>query len=125
MVSLNRVLLAGNLVRDPEFKETSNGRCMSIFPVAVNNRWRTSSGELKKETAFFRIIVWNGIAEQCVRYLKKGRAVLVEGRLETRTYKNAEGKTQYLTQVVGNQVTFLNKPNDSHAGRGEEEPAIM
>lgn len=77
MVSVNRVLIAGNLARDPQMKETSNGRSLATFPVAINKRWRTSSGEIKKETAFFRIIVWNGTAELCNRYLKKGRSVLV------------------------------------------------
>lgn len=124
MVGINRVLLAGNLVRDPQMKETSNGRFMATFPVAINKRWRTSSGELKKETTFFRIVVWNNTAELCNRYLKKGRPVLVEGRLETRSFKNNEGKTQYLTQVVGDQVTFLGRPeNDDN--QHEDGPSII
>lgn len=123
MVSVNRVILAGNLTKDPELKETSNGRYMTTFPVAVSRHWRNSEGESKKETGFFRIIVWNATAENCVRYLKKGRAVLVEGRLETRVYKNTAGQTQFLTQVVGDQITFLNKPSENQPA--EEEPAIM
>ncbi|NCB38042.1 MAG: single-stranded DNA-binding protein [Erysipelotrichia bacterium] len=123
MVSLNRVLLAGNLVKDPELKETSNGRCLTVFPVAVDKHWRSNDGQSHKETAFFRIIVWNAIAENCVRYLKKGKSVLIEGRLETRTYKNSEGQTQYITQIVGDQVTFLSKPDKTTAA--EDEPAIM
>lgn len=125
MVGLNRVLLAGNLVRDPELKETSNGHCMTTFPVAINKRWRTSNGEVKKDTSFFRVIVWNSTAEHCARYLKKGRAVLVEGRLETRTFRNSEGKTQYLTQVVGDQVTFLSRPDTGQSLQNNDEPAII
>lgn len=126
MVSVNRVILAGNLTRDPELKETSNGKCMTVFPVAVSRRWRTNDGEDHKETTYFRIIVWNSTAENCARYLKKGRPVLVEGRLETRVYKNAAGQNQYLTQVVGDQVTFLNRPDRAEPVLPvAEEPAIM
>ncbi|EKD81380.1 MAG: Single-stranded DNA-binding protein [uncultured bacterium] len=124
MVSVNRVILAGNLASDPQLKETGNGKAMTVFPVAVNKQWRTQDGEKHKETAYFRIIVWNSTAENCARYLKKGGAVLVEGRLQTRTYKNSSGQTQYVTQVVGDQVTFLNKPSKSNPPR-EEEPSIM
>ncbi|NLF97776.1 MAG: single-stranded DNA-binding protein [Candidatus Riflebacteria bacterium] len=124
MVSVNRVILAGNLASDPQLKETSNGKAMTVFPVAVNKQWRSQDGEKHKETAYFRIIVWNGTAETCARYLKKGGAVLVEGRLQTRCYKNREGQTQYITQVVGDQVTFLNR-SVKESSRNEEEPAIM
>ncbi|MBU1109107.1 MAG: single-stranded DNA-binding protein [Candidatus Riflebacteria bacterium] len=124
MVSVNRVILAGNLASDPQFKETSNGKALTVFPVAVNKHWRNKAGEQKKETTFFRIIVWNNIAENCARYLKKGGAVLVEGRLQTRSFTNSVGKTQYMTEVVGDQVTFLNKPSKEHVQQ-EEEPAIM
>lgn len=126
MVSVNRVIIAGNLCKDPELKEISNGKCMTVFPVAVSRRWRNNNGEERKETTFFRIIVWNSTAENCARYLKKGRQVLIEGRIETRTYKNSAGQTQYLTQVVGDQVTFLNKPATYEATtESTEEPAIM
>ena len=124
MVSVNRVILAGNLASDPQLKETSNGKAMTIFPVAVNKRWRNQAGESKKETAFFRIIVWNNIAENCARYLRKGGAVLVEGRLQTRSFKNSAGQIQYMTEVVGDQVTFLNKPSKELSKR-DEEPSIM
>jgi len=124
MVSVNRVILAGNLASDPQLKETSNGKTLTTFPVAVNKQWRSQDGEKHKETAYFRIVVWNATAETCARYLKKGGAVLVEGRLQTRSYKNSDGQTQYITQVVGDQVTFLNKPSASRSSQ-DEEPAIM
>lgn len=126
MVGVNRVILAGNLARDPQMKETGNGRFMATFPVAVNKRWRTRSGESKSETAFFRIVVWNNTAEICNRYLKKGRSVLVEGRLEIRSYQNSEGKTQYMTQVIGDQITFLGKPEaGDKLEEAEGEPSII
>ncbi len=68
--------------------------------------------------------MWNATAETCARYLKKGGAVLVEGRLQTRSYKNRDGQTQYITQVVGDQVTFLNRSGKGSSSH-DEEPAIM
>ncbi len=124
MVSVNRVILAGNLAKDPQLKETSNGRAMTIFPVAVNKQWRTQDGEKHKETSYFQIVVWNATAENCARYLKKGGAVLVEGRLQTRSYQKSDGQTRYVTQVVGDQVTFLNRPTKPSTSN-DEEPSIM
>lgn len=124
MVGVNRVLLAGNLARDPQVKETGNGRRMATFPVAINKRWRNNAGELKTETAFFRIIVWNNTAEICSRYLKKGRPVLIEGRLEIRSFQNGEGKTQYITQIVGDQITFLGKPAKEEDQESDEQSII-
>lgn len=124
MVSVNRVILAGNLARDPQLKETGKGKAMTIFPVAVDKRWRTQDGEKHKETAYFQVVVWNATAENCARYLKKGGAVLIEGRLQTRSYQKSDGQTHYVTQVVGDQVTFLNRPTKDSVSK-DEEPSIM
>lgn len=124
MISVNRVILAGNLASDPQRKETGNGRAMTVFPVAINKQWRSQDGEKHKETSYFRVIVWNATADNCARYLKKGGAVLVEGRLQTRSYQNREGQTQYITQVVGDQVTFLTRFSKGKSNN-DEEPAIM
>ena len=125
MVSMNRVILAGNLARDPELKEVSNGNSMTTFPVAVSRRWKNQNGEPGKKTCFFRIVVWNNTAINCARFLKKGRPVLVEGRLETRQFTGDSGETRYLTQVIGDTVTFLEKaPSVSHT-EPDQEPAIF
>ncbi len=123
MVSMNRVILAGNLARDPELKEVSNGNSMTTFPVAVSRRWKNTHGDAEKQTSFFRIVVWNSVAVNCARYLKKGRPVLVEGRLETRSFTADSGEKKYITQIVGDSVTFLEKPQ---AGSDAESgPAIF
>lgn len=127
MVSVNRVILAGNLARDPELRETGNGKSLTTFPVAVSRRWKNREGEECKDTGFFRVVVWNGMAQTCNRYLKKGRPVLVEGRLETRSYTGGDGQTQYITQIVGDHITFLNKaekPRDDE-NLNDNSPAIM
>lgn len=125
MVSMNRVILAGNLARDPELKETSNGHAMTSFPVAISRNWKNGSGEAQKETSFFRIVVWNSTAKNCAQYLKKGRAVLVEGRLETRSFTANGGETRYITQIVGDKITFLSKPSVEKVSDSHEEPSIF
>ncbi|GAB4281182.1 MAG: hypothetical protein Kow0029_26190 [Candidatus Rifleibacteriota bacterium] len=126
MVSMNRVIIAGNLARDPELKETQNGNPMTVFPVAVSRKWKSSTGEDQKETSFFRIIVWSSNAKNCAKYLKKGRPVLVEGRLETRSFTGNSGETKYFTQVVGDKVIFLNNgKNQQQMSEAIEEPAIF
>lgn len=125
MVSMNRVILAGNLAKDPELKETSNGHSMTTFPVAVSRKWKNPTGEAQKETSFFRIVVWNSTAKNCAQYLRKGRAVLIEGRLETRSFASTSGDTRYITQVVGDKVTFLSKPSRDKSLEAANTPAIF
>lgn len=125
MVSMNRVILAGNLARDPELKETSNGSTLTIFPVAVSRNWKDNAGDKQKQTSFYRIIVWNGAAKNCAKYLKKGRAVLVEGRLDTRSFELESGEKKYFTQIVGDRVTFLSKPEQAAPSEESSEPAIF
>jgi single-strand DNA-binding protein len=110
---MNRVIVAGNLARDPELKETSNGKSMGIFPLAVSRQWKTKSGESKKQVYFFRIIVWNKSAENCAKFLTKGKAVLVEGRLQNRSFAATNGETRYTTEIIGDNVTFLNNNSGS------------
>lgn len=112
MVSVNRVILAGNLTKDPQAYQTESGRSLAHFPVAVNKRWRGADGERKTDTTFLKVVVWNATADNCVKYLKKGKAVMVEGRLENRSYKDKDGNDRRITQVVGDQVTFLSPPSE-------------
>ncbi len=123
MASMNRVIIAGNLARDPELKETRKGSSMTSFPVAVSRHWKNGSGESQKQTSFFRIVVWNNTAVNCAKFLKKGQPVLVEGRLETRSFTADSGETRYITQVVGDNVTFLRKGGTESAHA--DEPSIL
>ncbi len=125
MVSMNRVIIAGNLAKDPEMKEVSNGHSMAIFPVAVSRHWKNNKGDAEKQTSFFRVVVWNSTAINCARYLRKGRPVLVEGRLETRSFTGDSGEKKYLTQVVGDSVTFLSKPEFPNEPEVENGPSIF
>ncbi|MGM0601148.1 MAG: single-stranded DNA-binding protein [Candidatus Rifleibacteriota bacterium] len=123
MVSMNRVIVAGNLAKDPELKETSNGKTLGIFPLAVSRQWKSNSGEAKKQVYFFRIVVWNKSAENCAKFLTKGKAVLVEGRLQNRSFATANGEMRYTTEIIGDNVTFLNNHSSSKDKPNSEKPA--
>ena len=115
MVSLNRVIVAGNLTRDPELKVTSSNRKFTSMAIAINEFWKDKTGKISKKTSFVNIIAWGNLAENCAKFLKKGRAVMVEGRIETDKYEDRQGKTQYITRINCNNVVFL-----ENSGRNEE-----
>ncbi len=118
MVSVNRVMLAGNLTRDPEVKYTASGRAVSALGLAVNRRYRTAEGEDKEEVCFVDIDVWGRQAETCGEYLGKGAPVLVEGRLRLDQWEK-DGQKNSKLKVVADRVQFLGSPRASSFGDGE------
>ncbi len=116
MASLNRVLLIGNLTKDPELRYTPSGTPVANLRLAVNSSFKDQSGARKEETCFVTIVVWSRQAELCNQYLKKGRSVFVEGRLLYRSWE-AEGKTRSTMEVRADRVQFLGPP--SGAARSE------
>ena len=119
MMSLNRVLLIGNLTKDPELRYTPAGTPVATLRLAINSSFKGQDGQRKEETCFVNIVVWSKQAEICNQYLKKGRTVFVEGRLIYRSWE-ADGKTRSLLEVRADRVQFLSPPSGS---RGEPEPA--
>jgi len=112
---LNRVILIGNLTRDPELRYTPNGVAVTTFTLAVNRPYSGQGGE--READYINIVAWRQLADLCANYLKKGRKAAVEGRLQTRSYDNKEGKKVYVTEVVADNVQFLSA-RDSAEGNG-------
>ncbi|MCM8792127.1 MAG: single-stranded DNA-binding protein [Candidatus Omnitrophica bacterium] len=110
MVNLNRVFLIGNLVRDPELRYTPQGTAVVNLRLAINYRFRTRNGEDKTETCFVTVVVWNKQAETCNQYLKKGRLVFVEGRLQSRSFEDNTGKKRNVIEVRAERVQFLGTP---------------
>lgn len=98
--SLNRVTLIGNLTRDPELKYTPQGTAVCTFGVATNRSWTTTSGELKEEAQFHRIVAWQKLAELCGKLLKKGKKVYLEGRLTYRTFTGKDGVQRTIAEIV-------------------------
>ena len=117
MVSLNRVLLIGNLTKDPELRYTPSGTPVGNLRLAVNSNFKGQDGQRKEETCYVTIVVWSKQAELCNQYLKKGRSVFVEGRLIYRSWE-AEGKTRSTMEVRADRVQFLGAPPG--APRGED-----
>jgi single-strand DNA-binding protein len=108
---LNQVILIGRLTRDPELRYTANGVAVTTFTLAVDRNYVNQQGE--RGTDFIRVTVWRKLAETCANHLGKGRLVAVEGRLQTRTYE-AEGQKRTATEVVADDVRFLDWPKDAN-----------
>jgi single-strand DNA-binding protein len=98
--SINKVFLLGNLTRDPELRYTENKKAVCAFGLATNRNWTTDTGERREETEFHRIVAWDKLAETCHQYLRKGRKVYVEGRLQSRTYTGQDGIEKFSTEIV-------------------------
>jgi single-strand DNA-binding protein len=116
MVTFNRVILAGNLVRDPEIRYLPSGLSVTSFGIAVNSRYKQNN-ELKEEVSFFDIVVFGKLGENCAEYLSKGRPVLVEGRLRQRRWES-EGTKRSKIEVVADGVQFLGAPKGGKAEEG-------
>jgi single-strand DNA-binding protein len=108
MAGVNKVILIGNLGRDPELRYTQSGQPVANFTLATTETWNKRDGGGKEEkTEWHRIVAWGRTAELCTQYLAKGRSVYVEGRLQTREWEDREGKKQRTTEIVANTVQFL------------------
>lgn len=107
MASLNRVLLIGNLTRDPELRYIPSGSAVATFTLAVNRVYKTQTGEKKEQVSFIRIVVWGRRAEVCGEYLAKGSPVFIEGRLQSRDWETQDGQKRNTVEVVADNVQFL------------------
>lgn len=105
--SLNKVILIGNLTRDPELRYTPTGTAVCTFGLATNRTWTTQSGETKEDTEFHRIVAWNKLAELCAQLLAKGRKVYVEGRLSTHVWTGQDGVQRSSTEIVIEDMIIL------------------
>lgn len=121
--SINRATLLGNLGRDPEVRYTQGGQAVASFSIATSESWTDKkTNEKKEKTEWHRIVAWGKLAELCGQYLAKGRKVYVEGRIQTREWNDKEGKKNYTTEIVADQVVFLNGREDG-AGGSRPRPA--
>jgi single-strand DNA-binding protein len=114
----NKVVIMGNLARDPEIRYTATKQAVAKLTVAVGHQYKGKSGEVVDQTDFIPVVVWGSQAENCERYLRKGRPVLVEGRLQVRSYETKEGEKRIATEVVSQNVVFLGGRRDEEASPG-------
>jgi single-strand DNA-binding protein len=129
MRSVNKVILLGNLTRDPELKQSEGKKPVCIFGLATNRSWTSYDGEKREETEFHRIVAWDQWAETCQKYLKKGRKVYVEGRLQSNTYTDQAGVERTGVEVVLDDLVFVDSmPQDVREtleGKETSESATM
>jgi len=125
--SLNKVLLIGNLTRDPEMRYTPQGTAVCTFGMATNRSWVTDGGEKREETEWHRIVAWNKLAELCSQLLHKGRRIYVEGRLQTRQWTGQDGQQRTATEIVIEDMILLDSRPGGQAYQADqaapEEPA--
>jgi len=107
MASLNKVMIIGNLTRDPEVRFTGTGQAVANFGVATSEKFKAKSGETEEKTEFHSVVLWGKLAEIAGEYLKKGKSVYIEGRLETRKWQDKSGNDRYTTEIVGDKMQML------------------
>ncbi len=113
MPELNSVIIAGNLTKDPIFRQTTNGTPVVNFSIASNRRYRDSKDDWQEDVCYVGIVAWNKLAESCRDKLKKGNAVLVEGELQSRTFKTEKGDSKTIVEIKARRIQFLNKKLNS------------
>lgn len=115
--SVNKVILVGNLGKDPEVRHLENGTAVANFSLATSESYKDrNSGELKTNTDWHNVVLWRGLAEIAEKYIKKGDKVYIEGKLRNRSYQDQEGVTKYITEVVGDNLVMMGKPEGNNGG---------
>ena len=107
MASVNKVILVGNLGKDPEVRFTPSGRAVAKFPLATTDSWTDQENSRQERTEWHNVVVWGKQAESCGQYLAKGRQVYVEGAIRSRSYDDKEGNKRYITEIVAQRIQFL------------------
>ena len=124
--SLNRAMLIGNLGRDPELRYTPAGVAVASFTIATNESWKDQDGNLQERTEWHNIVAWRKLAEICGEYLKKGKKIYVEGKIQTRSYDDKNtGAKRYITEIVADNIIMLDGRGgaSSEGGGGLTPPA--
>ena len=112
MSGVNKAILVGHLGADPELRHTQSGTAVASFRVATTERFNDRSGERQERTEWHRIVAWAKLAEICNTYLKKGKQVYIEGRIQTRQWEDKDGNTRYTTEIVANNMVMLGRAGD-------------
>jgi single-strand DNA-binding protein len=123
---LNKVMLIGRLGRDPEIRYTQSGNAVASFSIATSEYWRDKQGQRQEKTEWHDIVAWDRLADQAQSYLRKGSMVYIEGKLQTRSWDDQQGQKKYRTEVVANQVRFLDSRESTERSGGsvDDSPAI-
>jgi single-strand DNA-binding protein len=121
MPDINCVIIAGNLIKDPTFRKTHSEVPVTNFTIASNRKFKDSSGLIKEDVCFIGVVAWYKLAESCYENLRKGSAILVEGELQSRSWKNEEGFTRSTIEIKARRIQFLNRRDDVHGDFSEQD----
>ncbi len=128
MAGVNKVILVGNLGKDPEVKYLDSGIAVANFSLATTENYKNKEGERVSQTEWHNIVLWRGLAEVAEKYLKKGSSIYIEGRIRTRKWEDDDGKTRYNTEILGDNMTMLggkpqpeNKNEDLTSSENDED----
>lgn len=123
MSTVNKVILLGNLGKDPEIRHLENNRTLAKFPLATNDTYKTKAGERINSTAWHNVVMWTPLAEIAEKHLVKGKQVYIEGKLSSRSYTDREGQTKHATEVVAHHIVLLGSGKGSASEAKEASPA--
>lgn len=128
MPEINYVIVAGNLTKDPVFRETTNKTPVVNFSLASNRRFKDSTNQWQEDVCYVGIVAWNKLAESCKERLKKGSAVLVDGELQSRTWKTEDGHNRSIVEIKARRIQFLNKRGkfvDAEAANHDDDESVV
>ncbi|MFK5926062.1 MAG: single-stranded DNA-binding protein [Desulfuromusa sp.] len=117
-MSVNKVILVGNLGKDPELRYTPSGTAVATFSLATTERYKDREGNKQEKTEWHNIVVWRQLAEICGKYLHKGKQIYVEGKIQNRSYDDRDGNKRYISEVVVNEMQMLGSRDDNQQGGG-------
>jgi single-strand DNA-binding protein len=127
MPEINYVIVAGNLTKDPIFRETTNGTPVVNFSIASNRKFKDSTNQWQEDVCYVGVVAWNKLAESCRDRLKKGSAVLVDGELQSRSWKSEDGHNRSIVEIKARRIQFLNKRligSDNNGASEDDEPSV-
>jgi len=115
-MSVNKVILVGNLGKDPELRYTPSGAAVATFSIATSERYKDRDGNRQEKTEWHNIVAWRQLAEICGKFLHKGKQVYIEGKIQTRSYDDRDGNKKYITEIVADQMQMLGGKSDDQGG---------
>ncbi|MEN8230578.1 MAG: single-stranded DNA-binding protein [Bacteroidota bacterium] len=115
-MSVNKVILVGNVGKDPETRYIDESTAITKFPLATSETYKNRSGERISNTEWHNVVLWRGLAQVAEKYVKKGTQIYIEGRIKTRSYDDADGNRKYITEIVGDQLQLLGRKSDDASG---------
>lgn len=121
-MSVNKVILVGRLGKDPDLRYTTSGTAVANFTLATSERFKDRNGEQQERTEWHNLVAWRQLAEICGKYLKKGKQIYVEGKIQTRSYDDRDGNKKYITEIIVDQMQMLGRADEDGGGSRRSEP---